>query len=506
MEVYLFILALTIIFIYMFKHFRRNSTETNGKTLPGPKPWPVLGNALQVDTQHLHQSLSEMVKDFGAFFQLNLLGQKTVVINDPELLRKAFGGKEFSKSLNDRPASFVGKYVLFDNSDIAFCNNTNITMDLRKAVKRIMETYRHGNGQEQFEDKMQEETKRLLDDLDKTNRLDFDIYRVLGKSVANTMFIFLTGTFPEEQDYDKIWQLTQFTDMAFEEMNMFVYDLIPIVRFFPGRFGRIFRFGIKARDTILDRCYFSRKITATEGQSGFVNALTKLLSETDAEHKEEGIGQKHIHGTILDIIIGSVPSYTTVLTNTFALLMVHQHIAKKIQNEIDSNVDRGRLPGFSDREKLPYTVATVYESLRYTSGTGPLGFPHAANTDVVFEGYNIEKGSVLLGNLWYIHHDPKLWDDPWIFKPERFLDAEGKLLPPEHKIYRNFVAFGVGRRNCIGEVLTKSRLFQVIASVFHSYDITLGSEGVFPDVNPRNYLPGGELRVKDFLCRALPRK
>ena len=68
------------------------------------------------------------------------------------------------------------------------------------------------------------------------------------------------------------------------------------------------------------------------------------------------------------------------------------------------------------------------------------------------------------------------------------------------------MAFGVGRRGCIGEVLTKSRLFQVIASVLQFFDIRLGSDGVFPDVNPRNYLPGGELRVKDFLCRVLPRK
>ena len=49
------------------------------------------------------------------------------------------------------------------------------------------------------------------------------------------MLIFLTGALPEEKDCDKIWQLTHFTDMAFEKMIMFVYDLIPCA-LFPGRF------------------------------------------------------------------------------------------------------------------------------------------------------------------------------------------------------------------------------------------------------------------------------
>ena len=83
-------------------------------------------------------------------------------------------------------------------------------------------------------------------------------------------------------------------------------------------------------------------------------------------------------------------------------------LQKKIQNEIDSRV----VIEVAYREKLPYTVAIVCESLRYTSGAGPLCFPHAAKKDVVFEGYTIEKGSVILGNHWHIHHDPKLWNDP----------------------------------------------------------------------------------------------
>ena len=46
----------------------------------------------------------------------------------------------------------------------------------------------------------------------------------------------------------------------------------------------------------------------------------------------------------------------------------------------------------------------------------------------------------IIANIWYIHHDPKIWGDPWNFRPERFLNEDGQLLPREH-IYRRKYLF-----------------------------------------------------------------
>lgn len=56
-----------------------------------------------------------------------------------------------------------------------------------------------------------------------------------------------------------------------------------------------------------------------------------------------------------------------------------------------------------------------------------------------FRGYTIPKGTVVLPNLWSVHRDPALWEDPDTFKPERFLDDEGKLLRKEF-----YIPFGIG--------------------------------------------------------------
>lgn len=56
-----------------------------------------------------------------------------------------------------------------------------------------------------------------------------------------------------------------------------------------------------------------------------------------------------------------------------------------------------------------------------------------------FKGYTIPKGTVVLPNLWSVHRDPTVWDDPDTFNPARFLDREGKLLRKEC-----FIPFGIG--------------------------------------------------------------
>ena len=126
-------------------------------------------------------------------------------------------------------------------------------------------------------------------------------------------------------------------------------------------------------------------------------------------------------------------------------------------------------------------------------------------SDLTFEGFSIAKGTMFLANQWFIHHDPILWSEPWVFQPERFLDEEGRLLPPCDNIYHNFLAFSVGRRKCIGEDMALSLMFLYLATILQSYDLCVGSDGVFPDINPRNYIPRSELRVKDYMCRAFQR-
>lgn len=63
-------------------------------------------------------------------------------------------------------------------------------------------------------------------------------------------------------------------------------------------------------------------------------------------------------------------------------------MAKKIQEEIDNVIGRDRLSSLKDRANMPYTMAAIFELLRYISHV-PLGLPHLTTEDVMFRGYLI---------------------------------------------------------------------------------------------------------------------
>ena len=164
------------------------------------------------------------------------------------------------------------------------------------------------------------------------------------------------------------------------------------------------------------------------------------------------IPEDHIKSMVLDTIFAATETSASALLNAFGLLIKYNDVAKKIQAEIDSVIGTGRLLRISDKNSMPYLMATIWEILRYTSHV-PVLVPHRVLKNYNYRGYFMPKHALVIANIWYIHHDPKVWHDPWEFIPERFLDSEGNLLPPDHKLMQNVLSFSTGGRKCLEKLL-----------------------------------------------------
>lgn len=70
-----------------------------------------------------------------------------------------------------------------------------------------------------------------------------------------------------------------------------------------------------------------------------------------------------------------------------------------------------------------------------------------------------------------ILHDPEVFEDPFEYKPDRFL-KDGEVNP--EVLDPNLVSFGYGRRICVGRFFANSSLFAIIAHVLSVYDIRPG--------------------------------
>jgi cytochrome P450 len=122
-------------------------------------------------------------------------------------------------------------------------------------------------------------------------------------------------------------------------------------------------------------------------------------------------------------------------------LMQNPHVQRRAQAEVDSIVGRRRLPTWSDLPRLQYVNLILQETYRMNP-LSPLGVPHASIADDVYQGMFIPKGTIVYPNVWAMSHDEKVYKDPFVFRPERYLPKEeggdGEPLPVG--------SFGFGRR------------------------------------------------------------
>jgi cytochrome P450 len=140
----------------------------------------------------------------------------------------------------------------------------------------------------------------------------------------------------------------------------------------------------------------------------------------------------HLFSLIFLIFLDAGVISTSSVLQCFVLLLLHHpEVKAKVEAEIKDVVGDERLPSLADKAAMPYLQATLLEVMRYVT-VGPLSVPHYTTTDTTLKGYHIPKGTQVLTNFWALFHDERQWEDPWTFRPERFLDDHGHLLHPDH--------------------------------------------------------------------------
>ena len=83
----------------------------------------------------------------------------------------------------------------------------------------------------------------------------------------------------------------------------------------------------------------------------------------------------------------------------FLVAVLHPHVMKKAQEELDWIVGSERLPQLSDQEDLPYVSALVKELLRWCCPV-PFGVPKRVTRGDVYKGYFIPAGAAIIENVW----------------------------------------------------------------------------------------------------------
>ncbi|KAG1725073.1 cytochrome P450 [Suillus paluster] len=139
----------------------------------------------------------------------------------------------------------------------------------------------------------------------------------------------------------------------------------------------------------------------------------------------------------------------------------------KVQAELDAIVGRHRAPTFAEYRSLPRLHAFMSEALRWRP-LAPSGVAHRTTQDVIWGSYCIPAGTTVVADHWSISRDSDVFPEPEVFKPERWINDQGRVRDD-----LKFFVYGFGRRVCPGQEVANRSLFINSLLVLWAFQMTL---------------------------------
>ncbi|WP_405406504.1 cytochrome P450 [Streptomyces sp. NBC_01104] len=193
------------------------------------------------------------------------------------------------------------------------------------------------------------------------------------------------------------------------------------------------------------------------GDSEDTGDLMSILVNTRDEETGEGLSDEEIHDQVMTLLIGGTETTGNTMAWVFHTLATHPHIEERLHEELDT-VLAGRVPGFGDLHRLPYTGRVITETLRMYPPAWLLTRATTRATELA--GRSIDAGTIVLYSPYALGHNPAIYADPDTFDPDRWLPERAEGLP------RGFnLPFGGGSRKCIGDTLGAAETTITLAGI-----------------------------------------
>jgi cytochrome P450 len=185
-------------------------------------------------------------------------------------------------------------------------------------------------------------------------------------------------------------------------------------------------------------------------EAGGDDLPSQLIAARDADGGPD-LSDREIRDELLTMFFAGHETSAAALTWALFLLSEHPAVADALRAEIGDN---GVTVG--DLDRLPLLGQVVKETLRLYPPAWV--FDRSPRHDLTLGGYRLPKGANVLFSPWVVHRDPKRWEAPDEFRPERFQD---RVAPPRGA----YLPFGDGPRICLGNRFADTEIRLVLATL-----------------------------------------
>ena len=236
---------------------------------------------------------------------------------------------------------------------------------------------------------------------------------------------------------------------------------------------------------ILDIIEGRRKTIAATGAAGG-DLLSLLIAARDEEGGEMTDAQ--VRDEALTLFLAG--HETTALALTYALWLLARHPDRQARLADELRAVLGdRPPGLADLERLRYTEMVLMETMRLYPPAWALG--RRATQEIEVGGFRFPEGAEFIMSQWVVHRDPRRFDEPESFRPERWEGDLAQRLPRFA-----YFPFGGGPRVCIGNRFAMMEAKLVLAGALQRFRFAAAGADELPLLPSVTLRPRGPVMLR----------
>ena len=435
-----------------------NRGNSNHQQPPGPRGLSVIGSLLEYSRKPLEFS-TKCAREYGDVVSLSLGSVRVYLFNHPSLIEEILSkqNQNLIKDISYRALRGVfGDGLLLSDGDLwkrhrrlmqpAF-NNERIATYASMTVEdtaRMLATWRAGEIRDVHREMSQLTVKVITQAMFGVDVTETALE--IGEALETIMLHYshqaeMCFLLPE-------WLPTpenRNAHCARKRLNEIVYDIIDQRRQFP-------------KDDLLSRMLHAQD----EDGSQFSN--------------------QELRDEVMTLLLAGHETTANALTWTLMLLAQHLEVEAKLAQEVQSVLE-GRVPAITDLSQLRYTEMVLKESMRLYPPAWTLG--REVTHDCQIGNHRLTRGTTVYVSQWVVHRDPRFFENPEQFLPERW---ENNL--EQHLPRCAYFPFGAGPRVCIGKAFSMMEAMLILAMIAQKFRLAL-----VPD-HPIELLPSITLRPK----------
>jgi len=438
------------------------------RDLPGPRPWPLVGNSLQVSLHRMHQNLAEWAQLHGPFFKVQLGGFKLLVVSDAELIGQLLKDRPETFRRPSRMQAIMREMGIHDGVFMAEGETW------ARQRRMVMASFAPHQVRAYFPSLLRVEHRlreRWQGAADRQAQgapgidLQADLMRFTVDAVAGLAFGTEVDTLSSDGDI-----IQRHLDKIFPAIWRRAHAIFPYWQFVKLPPDRALDESVQVVNAAIRRFINEarERLKAPERRLAPPNLLEAML--VSADEPGSGMSDDDVAGNVFTMLLAGEDTTATSLSWMLDLLWRNPNAMQRAREEVDRELaplaDMAAWTA-QDLGRLDWLEACIHESMRLKP-VGPFNVVEALK-DTVVGDVAIRKGTPVLLLMRHDTVSEAVFPQANAFLPERWLPEGAELAPAHAK--RVSMPFGGGSRVCPGRYLALLEIKLAAAMLLSHFDI-----------------------------------